>query len=197
MRIGFVLAICFTAAVVITGQQMVASKAEAALHSPEYGKDGRLNYPGDYREWVYLSTGLDMSYTAPSSNVAGHSTFDNVFVTRQAYRSFVDRGTWPDGTMFALEVRKAESNASINKAGHFQGEQRVALEVHVKDASHGGWAFYGFTGSGPGKMLAKDADCYSCHRDHGAVDTTFVQFYPTLMPVARLKKTLSAGYLNQ
>ena len=30
---------------------------------------------------------------------------------------------------------------------------------------------------------------------HGAVDTTFVQFYPTLMPIAEQKKTLSAAYL--
>jgi hypothetical protein len=28
------------------------------------------------------------------------------------------------------------------------------------------------------------------------VDTTFVQFYPTLLPLAREKKTLSEGYLK-
>jgi hypothetical protein len=28
------------------------------------------------------------------------------------------------------------------------------------------------------------------------VDTTFVQFYPTLMPVAKEKGTLSASYLK-
>jgi hypothetical protein len=44
-------------------------------------------------------------------------------------------------------------------------------------------------------MIATTADCYSCHQAHGAVDTTFVQFYPTLLPIAQEKKTLSASYL--
>jgi hypothetical protein len=34
-----------------------------------------------------------------------------------------------------------------------------------------------------------------CHEQHGAVDTTFVQFYPTLMPKAQEMKTLAAAYL--
>jgi hypothetical protein len=29
------------------------------------------------------------------------------------------------------------------------------------------------------------------------VDTTFVQFYPTLLPVAQKKGTLSPGYLKE
>ena len=37
-------------------------------------------------------------------------------------------------------------------------------------------------------------DCYSCHEQHGAVDTTFVQFYPTLIELAKQKGTLSPSY---
>jgi hypothetical protein len=29
------------------------------------------------------------------------------------------------------------------------------------------------------------------------VDTTFVQFYPTLLPIAQAKKTLSVGYIAE
>jgi aspartate oxidase len=29
------------------------------------------------------------------------------------------------------------------------------------------------------------------------VDTTFVQFYPTLLPIAKEKQTLSASYLKE
>ena len=43
-------------------------------------------------------------------------------------------------------------------------------------------------------MIPQSADCYSCHTDHAAVDTTFVQFYPTLLPIAIAKGTLSASY---
>ena len=46
-------------------------------------------------------------------------------------------------------------------------------------------------------MIPQTADCYSCHAAHGAVDTTFVQFYPTLLPIAKSKGTLSAGYRKE
>ena len=42
-----------------------------------------------------------------------------------------------------------------------------------------------------------EKSCYSCHSDHAAVDTTFVQFYPTLLPIAKSKQTLSAAYLKE
>ena len=40
-----------------------------------------------------------------------------------------------------------------------------------------------------GKAIPTTANCYSCHQEHGAVDTTFVQFYPTLAGIAREKGT--------
>jgi hypothetical protein len=40
-------------------------------------------------------------------------------------------------------------------------------------------------------------ECYSCHSQHAAVDTTFVQFYPTLLPIARAKGTISASYQKE
>jgi hypothetical protein len=43
-------------------------------------------------------------------------------------------------------------------------------------------------------MIPVSAECYSCHKQHAAVDTTFVQFYPTLLGIATLKGTLSPGY---
>jgi hypothetical protein len=37
-------------------------------------------------------------------------------------------------------------------------------------------------------------DSYSCHDKNGAVDTTFVQFYPTLIDLAKQKGTLNLIY---
>ena len=34
------------------------------------------------------------------------------------------------------------------------------------------------------------APCVECHSEHGAVERTFVQFYPHLLDVARAKGTL-------
>jgi len=44
-----------------------------------------------------------------------------------------------------------------------------------------------------GTLLPKDRDCYSCHEKNGAVDTTFVQFYPTLAEIAKAKGTFRTG----
>lgn len=166
---------------------------------PEYTGDAKMKLPDHYREWVYLSTGFDMSYS-PAMQMGDHHMFDNVFVNPESYKAFLDTGTWPDKTMLVLEVRGAEGKGSINQSGNYQGAEVMAVEVHVKDESRfpGKWAFFGFDGSEKtAKMVPTSADCYSCHAAHAAVDTTFVQFYPTLLPIAQNKGTLSASYQKE
>jgi hypothetical protein len=164
---------------------------------PQYTDDGQLKVPESYREWVYLSTGFDMSYN-PAMRM-GHDMFDNVFVDPDSYKSFLQTGTWPDKTMLVLEVRAAQNKGSINKAGNFQGTEVMGLEVHVKDQARfpGKWAFFGFDNVKTAKMVPVEANCYKCHSEHAAVDTTFVQFYPTLLPLATSKGTLSAAYQKE
>jgi hypothetical protein len=125
--------------------------------------------------------------------------FDNVFVNPESYKAFVETGTWRDKTMLVLEARGAEGKGSINQRGNFQGTDVMALEVHVKDEARfpGKWAFFGFDDGKTSKMVPTEAACYSCHSAHAAVDTTFVQFYPTLLPIARSKGTLSASYIKE
>jgi len=169
----------------------------SSTQTPTYSEDGRLLFPANYREWVYLTSGIDMSYS-PNAMGMDHAMFDNVFVNPDAYKAFLQTGTWPDHTMLVLEVRVAGSNASINKSGHFQTSDTMGREVHVKDESRfaGKWAFFGFETDSPSKQVPKGASCYSCHEQHAAVDTTFVQFYPTLIELAKKKGTLSANYLK-
>jgi hypothetical protein len=169
----------------------------SSTQTPTYTEDGRLLFPANYREWVYLTSGIDMSYS-PNAMGMDHSMFDNVFVNPDAYKAFLQTGTWPDKTMLVLEVRVAGSNASINKSGHYQTSDTMGREVHVKDESRfpGKWAFFGFETDSPSKQVPKQASCYSCHEQHAAVDTTFVQFYPTLIELAKKKGTLSANYLK-
>lgn len=172
-------------------------EAESA-YTPTYTKEGRLLFPATYREWVYLSSGVDMSYN-PKVEAMGHSAFDNVFVNPEAYARFKETGTWPDKTVLVLEARMGMDKGSINQKGHFQGTEVMGLEVHVKDKARfaGDWAFFDFEDQVSGSLFKKDADCYSCHAQHAAVDTTFVQFYPTLLPIAKQKQTLSASYLKE
>jgi cytochrome P460 len=162
--------------------------ADQPSGGPQFTPDGQLMLPKNYREWVFLTSGLGMTYGSPDAAAAQEPRFDNVFVTRAAYQSFVETGRWPDKTMLVLEVRTSDSKASINKGGRFQTELH-ALEAEVK--SGGKWTFYGFgKGASAGKQIPASASCYSCHAEHGAVDNTFVQFYPTLLTVARAKGTL-------
>jgi hypothetical protein len=166
--------------------------------TPEFTSDGQMKLPENYRSWVYLTTGFDMSYNPALMNM-DHHMFDNVFVNPEAYKAFVETGTWPDKTVMVLEARRAEGKGSINQKGNFQGTEVMGLEVHVKDEARfpGKWAFFGFDEGKTAKMVPTTASCYSCHSEHAAVDTTFVQFYPTLLPIAKAKGTLSAAYQKE
>jgi hypothetical protein len=165
--------------------------------APAYNEKGELLPNADYRQWIFLTSGIDMSYRPNAT--PDHSMFDNVFVNPEAYESFRKTGTWPDKTMLVLEVRGACSKASINKTGHFQTGEVMGMEVHVKDEARfpGKWAFFDFDDGKSGKLIPQNASCYSCHQEHGAVDTTFVQFYPTLLKLAQSKGTLSANYQKE
>ena len=174
-----------------------------AEDAPTYTVDGQLKFPTAYREWVFLTSGLDMSY-APKAAAATHSVFDNVFVNPSAYQVFVKTGTWPEGTMFMLENRAAEGNHSINTRGQTQAIEVTGTELHVKDSSHkvsddakDGWAFYNFQDKTSAKAIPRAATCYTCHQDHAAADTTFVQFYPTLIGIAKDKRVLSPEYVKE
>ena len=170
----------------------IAFAALAAAGGPQYNAKGELLFPAGYREWVFLSSGLGMTYGPQAASSEEEPRFDNVFAEPSAYRSFLETGHWPDKTMLVIEVRAAASKGSINKGGHFQGDV-MGIEVEVRDenrfASH--WAFFSVDKASSATHLRPTSDtCYSCHAEHGAVDHTFVQFYPTLLTVAKQKGTL-------
>ena len=168
---------------------------------PSFSTSGELVRPSDYREWIYVTSGLGMTYGPADPGSGRPPLFDNVFVTRPAYREFLRSGTWPDRTMLILEIRRAEDNVSINNGGRTQGEV-VAGEAAVKDQQRfqgtGGWAYFTFDSStgltDTAAPLPETASCYTCHRDNTAVENTFVQFYPTLFEVAKRLGTVKTTY---
>lgn len=183
------------AAVILGAGMVVKSQNAPAAPAPRFTTDNRLVLPKDYREWIFLSSGLGMTYGTPEA--AMQQNFDNVFVNPAAYRSFVQTGRWPDQTIFILEGRSASSKGSINNGGHFQSEV-ISLAAAVKDRSRapeGEWGYFAFgTKLDTAAVLPKTAACYDCHTKNGAVENTFVQFYPTLLPIARVKGTLKPSY---
>jgi cytochrome c553 len=153
----------------------------SAAGAQQYTKDAELVLPKDYRNWVFLSSGIGMTYSNQSTS---NPAFENVFVYPSALEAFLKTGAWPDKTILILEVRASASHAS-NQNGKFQTEV-LAVEAHVKDSSRGGWSFYGFSKDATaGKPFPKAAACFTCHEKNGATDTTFVQFYPTLIETAK------------
>ncbi len=180
------------------GAASLAAPAADDGDQPHYDGAGRMIPPADYRDWVFLSSGVDMSYSATPAMAGGHM-FDNVFAPRAAYLAFKRTGVWPDKTVLLLENRGGATKGSINKQGLFQTGEVMGMEAHVKDTSRfeGGWAFFAFDGQGPAKQIPYSASCYACHKAHAAADTTFVQFYPTLLPIATKLGTLNPAYVAE
>ena len=181
---------------------------QPSTDGPKYVNGTSLVRPTDYREWIFLSSGLDMNYNpppgagSPSQQQPQRHTFTNVFVNPSSYRSFVQTGKWADKTIFVLEARGADSVTRYfpaNQTGQFQ-TTFAGLEANVKDSRFpDGWAFFGFNGTATSaERLSGDAlargQCVECHTKETAVERTFVQFYPTLLEIARQKGTLKPGF---
>lgn len=66
---------------------LMLTGATTETSGPRYTTEGALVTPLEYREWVFLSSGLDMSYSEGVS-MQGHSMFDNVFVDPTSWAAF-------------------------------------------------------------------------------------------------------------
>ena len=107
VSLGLAAAVC-AASLAVT----VRAQSEPG-DGPRYRNGAELIRPDDYREWMFLSSGLGMTYEAEGGEAAGSGArpqrFQNVFVNRSAYRAFKETGAWPDGSIFVLEIRQATS----------------------------------------------------------------------------------------
>ena len=176
-----ILPLCLT--IVICLGLLEAATPETGSGKPQYTGDNHLLWPENYRKWIYLSSGLGMNYIPQG---ADHPMFTNVFVPQWAYSEFLKNGKWPDKTIFVVEERGSESKGSINKAGHFQSDF-MGMGVEVKDENRfpEKWAYFNFDEGTKSAQSNPKAACWQCHEDHAAVEHTFVQFYPTLKPLAK------------
>lgn len=196
MRRAVVLAACglVTVAGVWLGNRGKVSAASAP-EGAQFESDGKLSRPTDYRRWTYVSSGFGMSYD-PAPGSSEYPAFTNGFVNPSSYEYFMANGKWPDKTIFVLEEYSATSHGSINQHGSYQ-QRLLGLAVEVKDEKRFSdkWAYFTFgpdaksaAAISPGKN-----DCWQCHEKNAAVEHSFVQFYPTLLKVAREKGTLKAS----
>ena len=179
--------------------QRTAGSDRTTSDAPRFNDKGELLPPENYRDWVYLTSGLNMSYNdngrraGPAGETDEPLPFDNVFVQPSAYREFKRTGTWPDHTMFVIEIRASKTKVHPNQSGYVQGDV-VGMPAAVKDVKRFGdkkWGYFSLMSNGkpaPAEAMPP-SHCWDCHNRNGAVDSTFVQFYPTLKPIAEAKGT--------
>jgi len=191
MRKIFAVALTGLVIAALTVRVSHSQTAGGSVAGPQFTADGKLVRPEGYRRWVFVSSGLGMSYSQKASD--DMQMFTNVFVNPGSYDYFLAHGTWPDKTIFVLELYGSTSQGSINKHGNYQ-TGFMGLDVEVKDEKRFAdkWAYYGFNSNEkaaspntPGKN-----DCWQCHDQNAAVEHSFVQFYPELLKVAREKGTI-------
>ncbi len=152
-----------------------------------FTKDGRLIRPEGFEGWVMVGASTGLSYAQPQTPPpagAAPGMFHNIYLQPWAYRSVMERGTFPDGAMLVMTFYEASRKSRPAKVGFYEGDRVSGLEVHLKRAGvdSTGWGFFGFgsdTTSSAAKVPA-EAACYKCHQSEAAFDQAFVQFYPAL-----------------
>ena len=83
----------------LRGQQ--ASSPSPSPDSPRFTAANELMRPADFREWMFVTSGLGMTYNEVVTGVPVRTpNFTNVYVNPSAYRSFAKTGQWPEKTMF-------------------------------------------------------------------------------------------------
>ncbi len=150
-------------------------------------KDGQLERPTGYREWVYVGTPV-----TPNDMNDGKAAFPehhNVYIDPDSWAHWKKTGEFREGTILMKELVSVGTKAAVSGNGYFQGDF-IGLEATIKSKKHfpdepGNWAYYSFS-TPDYKTLATEAkpfaaeSCNGCHAAAAADDWVFTQFYPVL-----------------
>src|SRR5579864_8883904 len=141
---------------------------------PQYDSSGELIRPKNFETWVFVGASTGLSYE-PGMSSRGDGEFKNVYITPEAYKSYLATGKFPEKTMLALAVYDPTEKVSPAKGGSFEGDF-ASLAFAVKDRSHSpdAWSYHAFSADNgqfadSAKAFPK-SQCYSCHNQHAADD---------------------------
>lgn len=150
-------------------------------------KNGELERPTGYREWVYVGT--PVTPNDMNDGKAAFPEFHNVYIDPISWAHWKDKGKFREGTILIKELVGVGSKAAVSGAGYFQGDF-VGLEATIKSKTHfpnepGNWAYFSFSTKDHKSLTATakafDAkSCNSCHAGAAADDFVFTQYYPVL-----------------
>ncbi len=177
-----ICATLFTGATLQVATISTANAAEAFTI-----KNGELQRPTGYREWVYVGTPV-----TPNDMNNGKAAFPelhNVYIDPESWAQWKKEGTFRDGTILMKELVSVGSKAAVSGQGYFMGEF-IGLEATIKSKElfpndAGNWGYYSFSGKNHKKLseTAKPfpaASCNACHAASAADDFVFTQYYPVL-----------------
>src|SRR5262249_3882523 len=162
---------------------------------PQYDSDGNLLRPVGFETWTFVGSNLGLTYKGEPKPEPDAEQYHNVFISPPAYAQFVKDQTFPDRSVFIIDLRtKANKDPNPNPMGELINgsfnDRRTGILVAVKnqhrpDRSKTVWAYYIFPMEGnPPKMpdSAKAEDDDTCNKCHSTVnaktDNVWVQFYP-------------------
>ncbi len=158
-----------------------------AFAEPFTFKNGELERPVGYREWVYVGTPV-----TPNDMNDGKAAFPehhNVYIDPASWAHWKQTGEFREGTILMKELVSVGSKSAVSGNGYFQGEF-IGLEAVIKSKAlfpdePGNWAYFSFS-TPDHKQLTRTAApfptaaCNACHEGAAADDFVFTQYYPVL-----------------
>jgi hypothetical protein len=150
-------------------------------------KNGELERPTGYREWIYVGTPV-----TPNDLNNGKAAFPehhNVYIDPESWEHWKATGEFRDGTILVKELVSVGAKTAVSGNGYFQGDY-IGLEATIKSKKHspdepGNWSYYSFSTSdhkslNPTAKAFPTASCNACHQAGAADDFVFTQYYPVL-----------------
>ncbi|MEM7016213.1 MAG: cytochrome P460 family protein [Pseudomonadota bacterium] len=150
-------------------------------------KDGVLERPTGYREWIYIGT--PVTPNDMNNGKAAFPEFHNVYIDPASWQHWKKTGEFRDGTIIIKELLSVGSKAAVSGNGYFMGEF-IGLEATIKSKKHfakepGNWAYFSFSTKDhkslkPTAEAFPAASCNACHAASAETDWVFTQYYPVL-----------------
>ena len=184
----------------IAAVSLAAGGASATAAEAFEMKQGSLERPVGYREWIYVGTPV-----TPNDLNDGKAAFPehhNVYMDPASWDHWKTTGEFRDGTILVKELVSVGSKAAVSGNGYFQGEY-IGLEAAIKSKQHfpqepGNWAYFSFS-TPDHQSLKTTADafptaaCNACHEGAAADDFVFTQYYPVLRAGKRAGRAAIGG----
>jgi hypothetical protein len=167
-------------------------------------KEGQLERPTGYREWVYVGT--PVTPNDMNDGKAAFPEFHNVYIDPESWAYWKENGAFREETILVKELVGVGSKAAVSGNGYFQGEF-VGLEATIKSKKYfadepGNWAYYSFS-TPDHKTLTTSAEkfpavsCNGCHAAAAADDFVFTQYYPVLREGKAAGEQASGGHRSE